>query len=102
MRLIVVLVGGYGVVLPSGVTGAMGCCQRAVDVGWYQMIGCEWIVLAFALSTYPAGDCCVSDDLCSAFICACVVGSVWFRVLSCPCCLAGVAAWCVRSKCATG
>ena len=69
------LVGVDWLVLASGVTGAMGCCQWACRVGWYQVIGCEGVVGAFAFSAYPAVGCCVPNYLCSALVCACVVGS---------------------------
>ena len=49
-----------GVVASSAVARSMGCSQRAVRVCRYQMVGCEWVIRSFALSTYPAGYGCVS------------------------------------------
>ena len=66
------------------------------------MVGGEWVVGAFAFSAYPAGDGGVTNLFGSFAVVAFVVRSVRFRVRSVPCCLAGVAACCVRSECATG
>jgi hypothetical protein len=54
------------------------------------VVCCEWVLCSsVAFSAYPAVGCCVSHLLRSAFVCACVVGSVGFWVRSVPCCLAG-------------
>jgi hypothetical protein len=63
-----------------------------VEVGWYQVVGCEWVVGAFALSTYPTGYGGVSYLFGSFAVVAFVVWAFWFGMLPVPCCLAGVAA----------
>ncbi len=73
----------------------MGCRQWAIGVGWYEVVCGEWVIGAFALSAYPAGDGGVTDLFGLAFVVAFVVRSVRFRVRPVPCGLAGVAAWCV-------
>lgn len=63
------------------------------------MIGCEWVLCSsVAFTTDPAVGCCVTDLLCSAFVCACVVGSVGFWVRSVPFGLAGWAACAVGGE----
>ena len=81
----------------------MGCCQWAVGVGWYQVIGCEWVLCSsVAFSTDPAVGCCVSHDLCSAFVCACVVWALWLGVRPVPFGCAGFAACAVGGEGSAG
>ena len=62
----------------------MGCCEWAVGVGWYEMVGCERVVQPLALSAYPAGYSVVSDLSGSLLVIAFVMWAFRFRVLLVP------------------
>ena len=67
------------------------------------MIGCEWVCCSpIAFSAYPAMGCCVSHDLCSALVVACIVWALGFGVRPVPFGCAGFAACAVAGEGSAG
>ena len=58
----------------TGVATAMGCCEY-VGLGAEDVVGCPWVVGAWAFAADPAVGCGVSDEAGSFWVVASVVGS---------------------------